>query len=131
MISATELSSAFPNVKIGIQPSGPNVLVQLRKTRDRTESGLYIAKSTQEFNDATSQFAKLVAVGPLAFHNRSTGEPWPEGVWAKVGDIVRVPKYGGDRMMYMKDGIIFIVFDDYLVNAVVDPEQLSSLDELV
>jgi hypothetical protein len=24
-------------------------------------------------------------------------EPWPEGVWADIGDFVRVPKYGGDR----------------------------------
>ena len=40
---------------------------------------------------------KVVAVGPLAFKNRDTMQPWIEGTWAEVGDYVRVPKWGGDR----------------------------------
>lgn len=131
MISASEIESAFPEIEPGIRPLGPNVLVQLRKTRTKTASGIEIVRNTQEFNDATSQFAKIVAVGPLAYCNRNTGLPWPEGIWAKVGDIVRVPKYGGDRMMHMSTGVIFVTFDDHLCNAVVNPEALESFDELV
>lgn len=132
MISATDLESAFPDVKPGIRPLGPRVLVQLRMTRTRTASGLEIVRDTREFNDSTCQFAKVLARGPLAFCNRSTGQPWPEGMWAKVGDIVRVPKYGGDRMSKeTPDGnIIFVIFDDNLIDAAIDEEHLSSLDEL-
>lgn len=133
MISASDIESAFPKVDPGIRPLGPGVLVQLRLVRERTKSGLFIAPATREFNESIGQFAKIVAVGPIAFCNRNTGEPWPEGVWAKVGDIVRVPKYGGDRMMkQVEEGnVIFVLFDDHNIRGVVDPKHLSALDELV
>ena len=75
--------------------------------------------------------AKVIAIGPLAFHNRNTNEEWPEGAWARVGDYVRIPKYQGDRFIrhyvrrdddtetrdevhfvYMKDLAIISLLDD-------------------
>lgn len=133
MISASDLESSFPEVPVGIKPLGARVLVQLRLTREKTSGGIVIPRATREFNDSIAQFAKIVGVGPLAFCNRSTGQPWPEGVWAQVGDIVRVPKYGGDRMAReTKDGlIVFVLFDDHLVGACIDDKVLTNLDELV
>jgi co-chaperonin GroES (HSP10) len=92
-----ELDWAFPNIDPGIQPLGSRVLVQLRRVKKTTQSGIILANESREHEKYNTQIAKLFAVGPLAFKKRDTMEPWPEGVWAEVGDFVRVPKYGGDR----------------------------------
>jgi co-chaperonin GroES (HSP10) len=133
MISASDLETAFPEVNPGIKPLGPRVLVQLRLTRSKTKSGIEIVTSTKDFNDSIAQFAKVIRLGPLAFRDRSTGKEWPEGMWAVPGDIVRVPKYGGDRFAKEtpEGNVIFVIFDDTLVNAVIDHETFTSLDELV
>ena len=61
----------------------------------------------------------MVSVGPLAFKNRNTMEQWPEGSWCKVGEFVRVPKYGGDRWevplsnkMGDNESAMFVIFND-------------------
>jgi co-chaperonin GroES (HSP10) len=92
-----ELDWAFPDIDPGIQPLGSRVLVQLRRVKKTTQSGIILANESREHEKYNTQIAKLFAVGPLAFKKRDTMEPWPEGVWAEVGDFVRVPKYGGDR----------------------------------
>jgi hypothetical protein len=62
---------------------------------------------------------KFIAIGPLAFKNRESMESWPEGAWAKVGDFVRVPKWGGDRweVDYEQNGstgkALFTFFNDH------------------
>ena len=89
--------------------------------------------ATREYNDSIAQFAKVLKLGPLAFKDRSTAKEWPEGLWVRPGDIVRVPKYGGDRFAKEtpEGNIIFVIFDDTLVDAVIDQETFTSLDELV
>ena len=63
---------------------------------------------------------KIVAIGPLAFKNRDTMQPWPEGTWAQVGDYVRVPKWGGDRWEIKvpgsndhEDPVLFMTLNDH------------------
>ena len=133
MISASDLQTAFPDMNPGINPLGPRVLVQLRMTRSKTRSGIEIVSATREYNDSIAQFAKVLKLGPLAFKDRSTAKEWPEGLWVRPGDIVRVPKYGGDRFAKEtpEGNIIFVIFDDTLVDAVIDQETFTSLDELV
>lgn len=133
MISAVEIEDAFPQVNPGVRPLGARVLVQLRMVRQVTAGGIVLAPATREFNEAVCQFAKVVALGPLAFRNRTTGELWPEGMWASPGDVVRVPRYGGDRMAKeIPEGtIVFVIFDDAQIDAIIDPENLASLDELI
>jgi co-chaperonin GroES (HSP10) len=91
------LEWSFPVVDTGIQPLGSRVLVQLRRVKRTTSSGIILANESREHEKYNTQIAKVVAIGPLAFKKRDTMEPWPEGIWANVGDFVRVPKYGGDR----------------------------------
>ena len=133
MISATQLEEAFPVVEPGVRPLGARVLVQLRMVREKTAGGILLAAATREFTESICQFAKVLALGPLAFRNRSTAEPWPEGMWAKEGDVVRVPRYGGDRMAkeIAEGPVVFVIFEDSQINAAIDPDTLSSLDELV
>jgi hypothetical protein len=52
----------------------------------------------------------------VAFHDRDTLKPWPEGAWVKPGMYVRCPKYGGDRWEVPvpgnADAALFVVFRD-------------------
>lgn len=91
------LAFAFPDVDPGLVPYGGRVLVQIRRIPSTSKGGIHLIEETKEAEKWNTQIAKVVALGPLAFRNRTTGEPWPEGVWCSVGEFVRVPKYGGDR----------------------------------
>jgi co-chaperonin GroES (HSP10) len=135
MIPAARLEEAFPQVAPGVKPLGTRVIVQLRTVRTKTASGIVIVDETKQFNKAISQVGKLIAIGPIAFHNRDTGQLWPEGVWAKIGDLIRVPRYGGDRFERKipgsEDTALFCIFQDHEIIASVDPEAFEELDELL
>lgn len=91
------LEEAFPDVDPGIAPYGSRVLVQLRSAKEQTDGGIVLAKETREAVQWNQQVGKVRAVGPLAFKSRDSQQPWPEGEWCRVGQYVRVPKYGGDK----------------------------------
>lgn len=109
----SDLEEAFPLVDPGVVPLGGRVLVQLRSARkskritrhDGTEATLHYADYSQEVERDVQQVARLIAIGPLAFRDKKTLEPWPECVdeagkfrpWAAPGDYVKVPRYGGDK----------------------------------
>lgn len=91
------VEAMFPEVDIGFRPFGHRVVVQIRRVVAKTKSGIILSAGTKDEEIYNGQVAKLVAVGPLAFKKRTTGEEWPEGIWASVGDFVKVPRWGGDR----------------------------------
>lgn len=134
MISASELSTAFPEVIPGVKPLGARVLVQLRTVREKTQGGIVLVEDSKEFNKANTQLGKIVALGPIAFRNRDSGELWREGVWARPGDFVRIPKWGGDRFERKipgtEDTAIFCIFSDHELIAQVDPDAFEELDEV-
>lgn len=114
----TSLDWCFPAVDPGIAPLGGRVLVQLRRVKQTTSSGIILTNESRDYEKYNTQTAKVVSVGPLAFKKRDTMEPWPEGVWAEVGDFVRVPKYGGDRFEVPVDGepeepALFMLINDH------------------
>jgi co-chaperonin GroES (HSP10) len=96
-ILAQTLDEAFPAVDPGVTPFGSLVLIQVKAAATRTKSGLILTKDTVETESDNTRIAKVIALGPLAFHTRDTQQPWPEGAWANPGDYVRIPIYGGDR----------------------------------
>jgi len=109
------LEEAFPEADPGVVPFGSRVLCQLRTPKKTTRGGILLLDETRDTDQANTQVAKVRAVGELAFKNRNTMQPWPEGTWAAPGDFVRVPKYGGDRwVVKTEDGeeAIMILFDD-------------------
>lgn len=134
MISASELSTAFPDVKPGLKPLGARVLVQLRTVREKTHAGIVLVEDSKAFNKANTQLGKIISLGPIAFRNRESGELWREGVWARAGDLVRIPKWGGDRFERKipgtEDTAIFCIFSDHELIAQVDPEAFEELDEV-
>lgn len=92
-----DLRQAFPIADPGLRPFGTSVLVQMRTPRTKSKGGILIPEEARETDMWNTQVAKIIALGPVVFHNRETLQPWPEGSWANVGSYVRVPKYGGDR----------------------------------
>lgn len=115
-VSDRELSEMFPEIDPEFQPFGHRVVVQIRRVVSKTSSGILLPKETKDTEAYNNTIGKLLSVGPLAFKNRSTGEAWPEGVWAKVGDYVKVSRYGGDRWTVdLRDGlepISLVIYSD-------------------
>ena len=109
------LDEAFPAVNAGVRPYGSRVLVQIRSPKKKSAGGIIIDTGSRDTEKWNTQIAKVVSVGPLAFHNRDTMQPWPEGAWAKVGDYIRVAKYGGDRWevpLEENEAALFVMFND-------------------
>jgi co-chaperonin GroES (HSP10) len=121
-----ELAWAFPEVNPGQRPFGGRVIVQLRRIK-KTAGRIIIVDETKENEKWNNMIAKVVAIGPLAFKNRDTMQPWAEGSWAEIGDFVRVPRWGGDRWERKVPGeedtepVLFATFNDHeLISAVTD-----------
>lgn len=129
MSNKTTLQEAFPNVDPGAQPLGARVLVQLRTVKTTSAGGIVLVEESRETEKWNTQVARIVALGPLAFHNRSTNQPWPEGVWANVDDFVRVPRWGGDRWEVSVEGqkepALFVIFNDHELIAKITGDPLA------
>lgn len=109
------VNEAFPACDPGVEPFGSRVLVQIRTPKRKTAGGVILVGDTRETEIYNTQVAKVLAVGSLAFKNRNTMEPWPEGSWCRVGEFVRVPRYGGDRWTVKTpdgDEAIVVIFND-------------------
>lgn len=117
------MEEAWPEVNPLHEPTGSSVLVQMRSAAFRTKGGIYLPPDVRDTVAWNTVTAKVIAVGPVAFRNRTTLEPWPEGAWFKPGDFVRAPKYGGDRWeVKAKSGeaegvVLFAVFNDMDIKA--------------
>lgn len=91
------MEEAFPDVDSLHAATGSSIIVQIRSPKRKTAGGIMLPDDVQDTIRWNTQTAKVIDVGPVAFRNRTTLEPWPEKAWFKVGDFVRAPKYGGDR----------------------------------
>ena len=128
-----ELNWAFPEVSPGQAPYGGRVIVQLRRIKKKSGM-IIIVDETKENEKWNNMIGKVVAIGPLAFKNRDTMQPWAEGSWAEIGDFVRVPRWGGDRWERMdpnetddgsKEPVLFMTINDHELIAKVTDDPLS------
>ena len=118
-----DVAWAFPSVDPGAKPLGGRILVQLRRSKQKTTSaGIILVEETKETEKWQNMVAKVVEIGPLAFKHRDTMLPWPEGSWIEVGDYIRVLKWGGDRWEVPIEGAdehedpaLFMVLNDHEV----------------
>ena len=114
--SGHSLEELFPNIDPEFTPFGSRVLIQVRRVFNKTKGGILLVTETKETEAWNIQVGRLIAMGPLAFKRRDTAEPWPEGMWAKVGEYVRVPRWGGDRWSVpMEDGespVVIVMMND-------------------
>lgn len=128
------VSQHFPEVTPGVRPAGAKIIVQLRTVKEKTSGGILLVEETKEFNNGNTQIGRIVALGGIAFRDRSSGEEWKEGKWADVGDLVIMPRWGGFRFEVpiegTKDKAIFAVFDDTNVQMVVE-SNFEAFDQLL
>lgn len=126
------IDEAFPPADPGVMPFGSRVLIQIRTPKEKTKGGIILTSDVRETEHYNTQIGKVISIGSLAFKNRNTMEPWPEGSWCAVGDFVRVPRYGGDRWSVRtdcgtKDAIVVIFNDLDLVGKVTgDPMAIKA-----
>lgn len=97
-VSGASLEDLFPKIDPGLKPYGSRVLIQLRRVLMKSKGGIILVDDTTDTEEWNMQVGRLIDVGPLAFKNRTTGVEWPEKTWAAVGDYVRFPRWGGDRI---------------------------------
>lgn len=119
----SEIDWYFPKVDPGHEPLGARVLIQVRRVRLRSKGGIVLASETKETEKWNTQVGKIISIGPLAFRNRETRELWPEGMWAQVGDYVRIPRWSGDRWEVplaegsKEEPALFVVCNDHEIIA--------------
>jgi co-chaperonin GroES (HSP10) len=119
---------AFPEADSGVTPFGSRVLVQIRTPKTKTKGGIILTRDTVDTERWTTQIAKVISLGPLAFKNRDTQKTWPEGEWCQPGDFVRVPKYGGDRWEVSIDrdtSAMFVIFNDLDIIGKIEGDPLA------
>lgn len=136
MISKDDyIKKHFPEVEPGAKPCGAKILVQLRTLKEKTSGGIVLVEETKKYNEGNTQVGRIVAVGGIAFRDRSTGDEWKEGKWAEVGDIVILPRWAGFRVEVPipdapDSNAIFAIFDDTNVQMVVE-SNFESFDKLL
>lgn len=129
-----EMAWAFPSVDPGAKPLGGRVMVQIRRSKKRTtKAGIVLVEETKETEKWNTQIGKVVDMGSLAFRKRDSMEPWPEGAWCRVGDFIRVPKWGGDRWEVKvpgedqgEDPALFMIINDHEVIAKITGNPLET-----
>jgi co-chaperonin GroES (HSP10) len=131
VLENAEVKWAFPAVNPGAKPLGGRILVQLRRTRQKTTgAGIILVEETKETEKWQNMVAKVIEIGPLAFKHRDTMQSWPEGSWCVAGDFIRVPKWGGDRWEVRvpneddsEDPALFMILNDHeaIAKVVGDP----------
>jgi co-chaperonin GroES (HSP10) len=124
------LEDAFPNVPSGLKRVfGDRVLLQIRTPMAVTKAGFILPEETRETERWNTQVAKVIDLGPVAFKNRDTLQPWPEGAWVQPGMYVRCPKYGGDRWEVPVPGrnesALFILIRDVDLGGEIDGDPLA------
>jgi co-chaperonin GroES (HSP10) len=93
----------FPDIDPGVDVVGDRVLVQLRREKTTSKGGIILVDETKQTLRFNETVAKVRSIGPLAYKNTDNLEPWIEGPWCQVGDLVRTIKYGGDRFVVQPD----------------------------
>lgn len=112
-----EVLSNFPEVNPKVLPCGTRVLCQLISPKTTSKGGLILVEETKETERWNNQVARVIAIGPIAFCNRETGQPWREGIWANPGDFVIIPRWGGQRRTVRSKGgdesVYFVTVNDH------------------
>ena len=105
-------------------PCGWKILIQKIKPKEQTAGGIFLPDQAKEAESYLNICAKVVKVGPLAWHDRDTGQPWKGPNWAKPGDWVIVPKFTQFKMIIDEEEYRFIN-DDEIIATVDDPSEIK------
>lgn len=117
----------FPETECDTVPSGYQVIIQLPTLPEKIGSILMVSDTKDNLENSTC-FGKVVEVGATAFKDRDTGQPWHEGPWAAVGDIVRVVRNTGQQWTSATEkGVRFVELPDRAILGKVKPHMLATV----
>jgi len=88
--TSQDISSYYPDVECPIEPFGDRVIVQIQAPRQKIGS-IFITTDTAEADKWNQQTAKVKQLGPVA-------QDMGPKLGFNIGDFVRVPLYGGDKV---------------------------------
>ena len=110
----------FPEVDSGLEVLGGGILIQGKFIPQKSRGGIIITENTRKMDSYDVMIGKVVGIGPLAYKNKETLEPWKEGPWCKIGDIVSIPRTGSRYSKRFPDGeeIHFVLVGDTEVKVV-------------
>jgi co-chaperonin GroES (HSP10) len=121
------IEDAFPEVDPGERPLGNLILIQIKRPAFRTKAGIHLTESDQQTEYDNTKVAKVIAIGPLAFRNRETGEIWPEREWFKVGDFIRFSQHNARTWTVAIPGTRGIGIEERIVLGYMDELQVQGL----
>lgn len=101
------------------QPKGFYVLVRMRKVSDKIgDTGLFMPESRQKDEEIASPMADVVLMGPECYQDAKV---FPAGPRCKVGDVVLMAPYAGQRFLFGTDAdpVEYRLITDAIVSAVV------------
>lgn len=113
---SANLAAAFPVIAPNREPNASEILVQLKLPQEKVGS-IFIPGVSRIDDKYNTRMGKVIAIGPEAFRNRKTLEPWPTGAQCEVGDYVILPvhHYGDKRFERVPDSnepVLCVMIDD-------------------
>ena len=88
-----KIEKFFPAIEHGIKVLGNQVLIQ-GMTVPKKSGVIDLLESTRKEESYNISMGKVAGMGALAYKNKQTLEPWVEGNWADIGDVVSIPRSG-------------------------------------
>lgn len=101
----------------------------LRKVKmpDGSEKTIFAPIQYLQDDKYQSVAALVCAIGPLAFHNRETGEPYVGAPWFRVGDWLHVARASGASWSF--HGIPMVTIpDDCAYQVIEDPTDVQVIN---
>tara|TARA_R110000803_G_scaffold26333_3_gene62441 strand:+ start:5994 stop:6362 length:369 start_codon:yes stop_codon:yes gene_type:complete len=118
------LDESMPDGKTLPDPKGWKILIQKMKPKEQTSGGIILVDASKEAESYLSITARVMKIGPMAWHDKDTGKAYVGGAWAKPGDWVIVPKFTQFKMDIYGNEYRFIN-DDEVIATVEDPTNIK------
>lgn len=110
-----------PDPKVLPVIHGWNILVRPVNVRSKTKSGIILPETTRDDIKYLNSVGRVLAVGPLAYSEK---DKFTTGPWCKVGDLVVMPRFSGQRLIYR--GVRMVLIEDQ--NVLMTIEKAEDID---
>ena len=106
------------------EPKGWKLLIEKIQPKQEKAGGILLPDQSIEAESYMQICGKVTAIGPMAWCDRDTGEPWTGGPWAEVGDWVIIPKFTQFKLEV--DGTEYrFINDDEIIATTDEPESIK------
>lgn len=111
----------FPKVDHGLVPKGNCLLIMGQHIPALTKGGIALTEDFKKTEGYQIAMGRVESMGPLAFKDKESVEPWKEGNWCEIDDVIFLPRTG-HRIQKHIDGEVysFVLISDVDVLATVE-----------